>query len=151
MLPGKGEAGVLPDPGGTVAGVDSCQCCGVPRPWVSARSRVAGFAAVIESADVGGGGLAAHGLAGFGGGGLGQNALRLERAGACGAVWLAAFEAPSLLRCRDSRGAVAGGVKCGDGRVVTGSLPNETGVTFRFVPSPFGIRAMKVDEVAVSG
>lgn len=124
---GEVEAGVLPDPGGTVAEVDRRLCGGVAAAQGFGTQLGAGGAAVIESADVGGGGFVAQGLTVFVGGGLGEDAPQLDLPGACGAVRLAAFDPGKFSAAQGHAGAVARGVEYGDGFLVDRGRPGVTG------------------------
>ena len=112
---GEEDAGVFPDPGGSVTKEDDFLGVGEPASDGFGAELFAAGAAVFHGADVAGGVGIAHGVSFFIGDGLGEDAAEFGFAGAGGAVGLFAFASGEFFGAGWHAGAVVFDVEDGDG------------------------------------
>lgn len=110
---GEVEAGVVPNPGGSVSEVDGLFYSSVTPAQGLVMEEGSDFAAAAHGADVAGGGGVADGFGVFVGGGLGEDAAEFGFAGFGSAVGLFSFVAFEFFLAEGDAGAVAGDVEDG--------------------------------------
>ena len=112
---GEVEAGVFPDPGGSVAKEDDDPGESESAPDGFGTQLFSAGTAVSHGADVAGGVGIAQGLAVLVGGGLGEDAAEFGLAGAGSAIGLFAFPPGEFLGAGGDAGAVAFKIEDGNG------------------------------------